>query len=73
MSKKHRSKHCSIAVAEWNNGTPLFKINIGDLEQGRFKFGMPVDFKPIEEDFALQVMSEIDDYIDNYIESLRSR
>jgi hypothetical protein len=73
MSKKHRSKHCSIAVAEWDNETPLYKITIGDLEQGRFKFGIPVHFKPMGEGFAMRIMLEIDDYLDNYIESLRGR
>jgi len=69
MSKKHHTKHCHIAVDAWDNGSPLYRINVGDLEHGRFKFGLPINISPQKEDRALELAGEIDDYLDAYLES----
>lgn len=71
MSKKHYSKHCHIAVEAYDNGVPLYRVNVGNMEYGRFSFGLPLAYPLCSEECAIQWMTDIDEYIEAYIESER--
>lgn len=69
MSKKHKSKHCTMSCEVWEEGVPhLYGVNVGDLETEEFSSGLPLVIL-LEEADAIIMMSVIDKYMDAYITS----